>query len=380
MRKRDVSKDQREGAAARPRRKVSATTRVVILLVVTSLVSAAIGLAAGLFVRSPAQVAADAAPPAKSVLTAEVTEGPIDDPVLIQGTVSLGDVVEFSPASPAEVAAVVTGLPASVGDTVNAGSVLIEVSDRPLIYLTGQIPMLRDLRLGDRGPDVRRLQESLSAWGAPSADGVFGAGTARALRALYEAAGYTAPTDSVALRSELVFGPSETALMVGIGSRLGAPVASPLIRVTTSAPVVSAEIAEPIAQRLTVGQPVTVTGTGIGGAVEGTVSSIDGLVKSEDGAYRVPIEVAVEGGLLSEAVDSSVEISVASDEEAAIGLLVPLSAVYSDAQDGTFVRVVGADETERVAVTVVATGGGQAQVRTSDGTLGVGDVVVVGNG
>jgi hypothetical protein len=50
------------------------------LVVATSLVAAAIGVAAGWFVRSPAQVAADVAPPAKSTLTAEVVEGPIDDP------------------------------------------------------------------------------------------------------------------------------------------------------------------------------------------------------------------------------------------------------------------------------------------------------------
>jgi peptidoglycan hydrolase-like protein with peptidoglycan-binding domain len=215
-------------------------------------------------------------------------------------------VVEFSPASSVDVAAVVTKLPTSVGQTVNTGSVLVEVSDRPVIYLTGQIPLLRDLRLGDRGSDVRRLQESLSAWGAPPADGEFGAGTARALRALYEAAGYAARTDLVALRSEFVFGPSDSALVIGVGSRLGAPVASPLIRVTTSAPVVSAEVAEPVAQQLALGQPVAVTGTDIGGAFEGKVSNINGLVKSEDGAYRIPIEVAVEGSLLPEAVDSPI--------------------------------------------------------------------------
>lgn len=370
-----------EASAKPPRhRKAGATTRVVVLLVVTSVASAAIGLAAGWFVRSPAQVAADAAPPPRTTLTTEVTEGPIDDPLLIPGTVALGDVSEFSPAPPTDVAAVVTRLPIVVGQTVDAGAVLIEVSDRPVIYLTGNIPLLRDLRMGDRGEDVARLQEALAAWNAPYPDGVFGPGTARALRALYEAAGYDPPLESAALRSELVFGPSGTALVVAIGSRVGAPVVSPLVRLTTSAPVVSAEVAEPLAQQLSIGQEVTVTGTGIGGSLTGKISSISGLVKSEDGAYRVPIHIAVDSGLLPEAVESTVEISVASDPDTSIGLLVPLSAIYSDARDGTFVRVESGDDTRRVPVTVVDTGGGQAQITAPDSSLTVGDSVVVGSG
>lgn len=365
---------------ARQRRPLSATVRVVILVAVASLLSAGLGLAAGWFVRSPAQVAADTAPPERSLLTAQVTEGPIDDPLLVTGTVSPGGVREFSPVPPADVVAVVTKLPVPVGQSVRAGSVLIEVSDRPVIYLTAAIPMIRDLRMGDTGPDVARLQEALSAWDAPPADGVFGPGTARALRTMYEAAGYMAPDDSPALRSELVFGPSETATVVGVGSSLGAPIASPLIRVTTSAPTISAAVSEPIAQQLSIGLKVTVTGAGIGGSVAGKVTSIAGLTKSEDGAYRVPIQVSADVVLPPGAISKTVEISVATDSKASVGLLVPLSAVRSDAHNGTFVELVHGTKATRVMVTVVATGGGQAQVTAAGGALAVGDMIAVGSG
>lgn len=361
----------------RPKLPLRATARVVILVVVVAAISAGIGLGVGSFVRSPAQVAADAAPPQRSVVTADVVEGTIEDPLLIKGVVSPGTVMGIMPDAPAGVEAVVTGVPVAVGQTVAAGGVLIEVSDRPVILLTGEVPLLRDLRIGDRGEDVARLQTALSEWGAPFADGIFGAATARAIRTLYDAAGYSATTDAVALRSELVFAPSPTARVVAVGSALGAPAASPLIRVAISPPNVTAEVSEAVANRLVVGQTVHVSGAGIGGEQAGTISRMDGLGKSDDGAYRVPVQVVVNDSLPAASVDRPVQITVPPvDSER--GLLIPLAAVFADAKGGTFVRLLDGGKQQRVTVTVAETGGGQARVNTL--ALAVGDRVVVGVG
>lgn len=350
------------------------TRRVGVLLLATALVSAAIGGAAGFFVRSPAQVAADAAPPSPSELTVAVEEGTIADPILLPGVVALGSVTELTPAG----AGVVTELPVAIGAQFSAGTVIAEVNDRPVIYLQGAIPLLRDLRPGDKGQDVRRLQEALRPWLKGEPDGTWGAGTTNALRALYKAVGYEVPAESAALQSELVFGPVATATALSIKSPLGGGVESPLIRATTSDPTVTAEVTDAMSQLLAVGDRVSVTGSAIGGAQEGTITAVGGLVSGEDGISRATVVIQPDAALSAGAIDGKVEITVQASAEAETGLLVPLSAVRSNATGGTYVLVRDGDDTHRVTVTVDDTGGGQARVTASEGDLDVGDLVVVG--
>lgn len=92
---------------------------------------------------------------------------------------------------------VITGLPVSVGDAVEAGSAVVELSGRPVIALTGTIPPYRDLVPAASGPDVTQLQQALVAQGLLSdsqVDGVYGPATSDAVSQLYSRLGYTAPT------------------------------------------------------------------------------------------------------------------------------------------------------------------------------------------
>lgn len=358
----------------RLQRRPAPTRRVVMIVVATAVVSAAIGGVAGTFVRSPAQIAADAAPPPISELTAPVEEGSIADPLLLQGAVTLGSITDLTPMH----AGVITALPLDVGKPFKAGVVLVEVNDRPVIYLQGAVPLLRDLRPGDVGEDVRRLQEALRPWLAGEPDGVWGTDTTSAVRALYAATGYTAPEGFTALQSELVFGPTASATVLSISSALGAVVEAPLIRASTSAPTVVAEVTDTTSQSLRIGQRVTVTGSSIGGAQEGAITSIGGLTVGEDGVSRAAVVIAPDVVLAPAAVGGKVEIAVVVDDEPSTGLLVPLSAVRSNASTGTFVTVKRDDQTRRIAVTVNETGGGQARITPVGGDLAVGEQVVVG--
>lgn len=93
---------------------------------------------------------------------------------------------------------VVTNVFVRNGATVRSGAAVVEVSGRPVIALQGAFPLYRDLRQGDKGVDVRALQAGLQSAGVwVGADGVFGAGTERALRRLYRKVGYAVPTESV---------------------------------------------------------------------------------------------------------------------------------------------------------------------------------------
>ncbi|MFD0637284.1 peptidoglycan-binding protein [Catenulispora yoronensis] len=92
---------------------------------------------------------------------------------------------------------VVSKLYGKVGDQIRAGQVLVEVSGRPIIALSGAVPAYRDLKPGMDGPDIAQLQAALKQLGhdcAPDGAGHFGPGTKGALTALYTHLGYPVPT------------------------------------------------------------------------------------------------------------------------------------------------------------------------------------------
>ncbi|MGW4051593.1 peptidoglycan-binding protein [Streptomyces sp. NPDC004779] len=154
------------------------------------------GLAATLFVKSPAQAAAEAAAPPPSVLTAPVERRVLSSSVITRGEVVAEQMVEVTPrgaVGEGGTGPVITKISVRPGSAVRAGQVLMEVSGRPVFTLEGTLPVYRDLRPGATGDDVRQLQRALRKIGhdtAPDAAGDFGAGTKNALGAFYASLGY----------------------------------------------------------------------------------------------------------------------------------------------------------------------------------------------
>ena len=197
-------------------------------LVVVAVVSGAVGIAAGLLLKSPEDIAASAAAPTPSLITAEVEERvlvnavDVDVELVSEHTIGVGPTGQAQQGGPTgqaqqggdrdkagegshtgsasgrnPTADVITGLPVSVGDAVEAGSAVVELSGRPVIALTGTIPPYRDLVPAASGPDVTQLQQALVAQGLLSdsqVDGVYGPATSDAVSQLYSRLGYTAPT------------------------------------------------------------------------------------------------------------------------------------------------------------------------------------------
>ncbi|MDX2881172.1 peptidoglycan-binding protein [Streptomyces ipomoeae] len=147
-------------------------------------------------VKSPAERAASQGPPPADVLTAPVEYRVLKDSVVLRGTVRADQTVEITAVSAGggdAVRAVVTRTPLREGAQVKAGSVLVEISGRPLFALQGTLPAYRDLKPGAHGADVAQLQRALARLGhgtAPDPEGTFGAGTKRALTAFYASRGY----------------------------------------------------------------------------------------------------------------------------------------------------------------------------------------------
>ncbi|GAB2452888.1 hypothetical protein [Xylanimonas ulmi] len=171
--------------------------RLVLVVAGAAVVSLVAGLLAGRFVISPAQAAADAAPPEAGPITAAVERRTISNDVVLRADAAYADAVDVRiEAGDVSGPAVVTGQVPDVGAQLDAASVLIEVAGRPVIVLPGDLPVYRTLRVGTSGPDVLQLKAALAALGIGVGDAgsdVYDAATAAGVDALYAAVGYPRP-------------------------------------------------------------------------------------------------------------------------------------------------------------------------------------------
>lgn len=165
-------------------------------ITLVAVLSAVAGWAASTVMQSPQQALAETAAPRKTTLYAAVESRQVRQSVLLRGQVVPARAQPITLPLPEEGRAVVTRLPMKAGQSADTGSVVLEVSGRPVVTLTGATPAYRDLRPGSSGPDVEQLQEALreaGVYGGPT-DGVLGPSTKAAIGRFYDSLGYEAPT------------------------------------------------------------------------------------------------------------------------------------------------------------------------------------------
>ena len=146
-------------------------------------------------IRSPAQVAADTAPPPASPITVPVVRRTLSSEVIVRGTVRYGApqavVLATSRLKQGSASDIVTRAPRARTE-LGAGEVAMTVDGRPVFVLPGSVPMHRDLGPGSRGEDVLQLERELSRLGFPTGavDGRYDAATQSAVSAFYLRHGY----------------------------------------------------------------------------------------------------------------------------------------------------------------------------------------------
>jgi hypothetical protein len=163
-------------------------------------VLAALGAVAARQIRSPAQIAADTAAPAASVISVPVERRALATEVIVRGTVRYGAPQDVTlPVSTLKTSTSVVSSVPKPGARLGEGDEALVVSGRPVFVLQGATPMHRDLGPGSEGRDVRQLEGALARAGLSpgSVDGRYDGATAAAVAAMY------------AKRNEAPFGPTD---------------------------------------------------------------------------------------------------------------------------------------------------------------------------
>jgi peptidoglycan hydrolase-like protein with peptidoglycan-binding domain len=237
------------------------------------------------------------------------------------------------------------------GARVRRGDELYRVNERPVTFLVGEVPMYRDLAIGDSGADVRQLEANLAKLGYDGfeTDGAFTASTAEAVRA-WQRKIDVEPTGSVA-RSDVAFVPAGgrvDALHVRAGSAVSPGV--PILDLTGTDQIAAIDAELDDRDRFDIGTKATVA-LPDGDELKGTVSAMrvvrarqDSGETDGDSVLRVELALA---NAQDDLVGAPVEVNVAIDERADV-LIVPVNALLALAEGGYGLEVVRDDGTTRI--------------------------------
>lgn len=381
---------------------------------------------AGSHVESTARAAALAAPPPPALLTARVAYRVLTDQVVAQGSIvpsaemSIGtDATTVPGAQP-----IVTALPVPAGTQVRGGQVVMEVAGRPLFVLSGAIPMYRDLRLGDSGPDVRELQRALRSLGYElQATGTVDQATVSAAAQLYKHHGYQIPeiptksqqgppssapsvaqtttgqggkpssaasgatTQLVQLipRSEIAFVPKLPATVSAVSVAVGARATPDALSLSIGQPVVDVPVSQAGVDKVVVGDKAIVslpTGAAAGKVI--ALSTIASAASSStgqatgSGSAQPSAVVAFDATVPQADEGSAVQVTTILRQSDQPVMAVPVAALFAEADGQDYVTTVAGGRRTDVRVRTGLSASGMVAVKPLDGALRAGQKVVVG--
>lgn len=400
--------------------------RRVRRIIYFALGAACLAIASGLIgvslVKSPAQVAAETAPPTPTLITAPVVHQVLSESVVMRGTLAVGRSLSFAPSSVASTAAnaggggmVVTAVNVRSGERIRSGQVVAEVSDRPVFVLQGNLPLWRNLMPGESGKDVAELQTALADLGYSSGTdsyGFFGAGTEAAVRGFYQGIGYapaieppssvstatvggtragtragktsTANPPAIVPMSEAWFVPSLPAEVLSVPAYVGEVSAASLMTIAEGSLRLTGQLDPSEESLVKVGLHVSVYSDVTGYTGTGKISSIGSQIvpSGPNGGAYVPIYIRPRTLWPTSLNGQNVQITITAVTTGRPVLAVPVAAVSYGASGLAQVTVRGPGGVERrVAVRTGVSAGGYVEITALDGgerALAAGTQVVVG--
>lgn len=166
---------------------------VLALVTAVAIISATAAWFAGRQIKSPADVAAEAAPPPASLITVPIETLSLSSNVITRGDVEFADSLSLRVGPSTDGSSIITRMPWAVGDTLDEGDVIVEVGGRPVFALQGELPVFRSFGPSVDGPDVEQLETALARLGLDPGpiDGTYTVETQAAIEELFRDAGYT---------------------------------------------------------------------------------------------------------------------------------------------------------------------------------------------
>ncbi|MFD0341164.1 peptidoglycan-binding protein [Streptomyces sp. NPDC127117] len=280
-----------------------------------------------------------------------------------------------------------TALPA-VGSVVKSGGRLYEVDGRPVVLMTGNRPLWRDLGPGaGDGPDVEQLKRNLIKLGHADGLGIavdekFTRGTATAVKRWQKALGVK-QTGTVELGS-IVMLPQSEVRVHKVAAQLGSPLGADAVLTVSSTDLVA--IVQPAENQLSRFKPngKAVVKLAEGGSVKGRIRSLirkgdgdagdGGSGGSGDSSPKTTVTIVLDDQRRAKrAGPSSATVSVVGDT-AADALIVPVTALLALDGGGYGVQVVAGTTNRLVKVQLGLVADAKAQIT---GDVKSGDQVVI---
>lgn len=379
---------------------------LIVLLAVTAVMSAGVGLLAGI-VFDQSEIIRPEDSMAEIPVYAMVENRVVDDRLTYSGVVKAG------PAVPIHIdlegqEPIVVRQTLQAGDTLKWGDLAGVVSGKPYFVLPGPLPLYRNLSRGDAGDDVLALQRALLQLGYPSSEsGHMDSATMDAASSFFASEGFALSSGRMPTEQSQQVEPGATpkttapvdaktpALSIPYRQLIALPVASATVvsalnigqKVTPESPLAMmqaednfvefiAEVQQ--AESLKAGQDVTVRVAEK--QMTGRITGLGPFTDAGDGqraGHPVTVEPTSKADLVL--LTPNLSVTVAGQGSAAEALAVPLSGIRQDAE-GTYVLRSSGDgrnskvPATRVAITILRSGGGFAAV---SGDLSQGDEVQI---
>ncbi|ALE92115.1 hypothetical protein AOC05_06850 [Arthrobacter alpinus] len=311
---------------------VASPLRLISLILVACLFLG-LSFVLGLFVKSPNEMALTVAD-TQIPITVPATTTTISNATQIQATIVAGQTTGISvTAVEGADRPIATQVFVKPGDTLTPGIALGTVSGRPLFMTSNNVPLYRNLKLKDTGPDVQALQAEFASWGYYiDQSGVVGENFFNVLRAIYKSAGVALPGGDTPFFPwrEFVHLPIDGATVTSvaaIGSELTKD--SPLVQIKISPDQIIGRAGLTSGERFKSGAPVVLNFSGT--KLDSTVSAVTGFIEG-DGTKPSGIDISVSvPATLKDALPGATGTVSTSDSEIT-GLAVPLTGIRADSQ------------------------------------------------
>ncbi len=281
---------------------------------------------------------------ASATSLAAVTRGPLSKQMQLTG--ALGYAGSYAVLGPAH--GTVTWLPA-VGQVVRQGQVLYQVDGAPAVLLYGSTPAYRTLAEGVTGVDVAQLNRALVALGylrRSDVDGAwsrFRSATRAGVQVLQKHLGV--PRSGALAVGQVVFLPT-AARVTALPAGLGAPATGPVLRATSTTPVVSVALAADQQSAVKAGDRVTIT-LPDNRTTPGTVTSVGTVAVAtatgQDSTPTVPVTIRPTDPTATAGWDQAPVLVAITTATVPDALAVPVYALLARSGGGYAVEVADPD-------------------------------------